>query len=170
MKAKIAAKLGALVFDEKTLGVGDTCSKVQLEKTETFFGRRFFAAALDHFPIARRGQIGKGTAVQHSARIVFEQRGRQLFAFGFCKQIESRFQAQRTSIKIVRVAGDEMNRVCVEQEFRGFLSAASKTAGERLGSYLNEAALAQPSPEAFPLGTDQRVAFGMSNYQLKAIK
>src|SRR5690348_14002402 len=153
---------------KKSLALEIPVLKCSSEKAKTFLGRFFFAPALNHFPVARRGQVRKRTAFQHSARIFFEQRGSQILAFCFLKQVEHRFQAQRARVHIVRVAGDEVNRVCVKQEFRGFLCAATESAGERLRSYLREAALAQPSPEAFPLGTDQRVAFGMGDYQLEA--
>lgn len=142
--------------------------KGSLEKAEAFFQTLFFASALNQFPIARRGKVGKRTAVEHGAWIFFEERGGKFLASCFGEQIESGFEAQRTRVEIVRVAGNEMNRVGVEQEFRGFLGAATESAGERLRGDLDEAALAEPSPEAFPLGTDQGVAFRMSDDGLKA--
>ena len=142
--------------------------KGSLEEAEAFFRTVFFVSALNQFPIARRGEVGKRTAGEHGARIFFEERRGQFLAFGFGKQIESGLEAQGARVEIVRVAGDEVNRVCVKQEFSGFLGAASKSASERLGGHLHQAALAQPSPEAFPLRANQRVAFGMSDDGLKA--
>src|SRR6267154_4988124 len=103
-------------------------------------------------------------------RIVVEQRARSLFAKLIDDDVIGRLQTKRTRPRVVRVAGDEMDKAFGDPAQRVFLRTGAEASSQRTCGHLGETSLAYPFFQALRSRSQNPVSFRMGDHWLQTGK